>query len=121
VVDADVQKPSALPTPDSFEFFTAWGKKSNWKNDVTVKSIEAFREYNPSSHIHHISPTPLLMTVADNDVLTPTDIALEAYSRALEPKRLHILPGGHFDGYSGPNFEKNSKVQVEFLREYLCS
>jgi hypothetical protein len=38
VVDQDPLKPSALPTPDSYVFFTAWGKKSNWKNDVTVKS-----------------------------------------------------------------------------------
>ncbi|KAE8137302.1 Alpha/Beta hydrolase protein [Aspergillus pseudotamarii] len=121
VVDADVYKPSALPTPDSYEFFTSWGKKSNWKNEVTVKSVEAFREYNPSAHIHHISPAPLLMTVAQNDVLTPTDIALEAFSRALEPKQLHILPGGHFDGYSGPNFEANAGCQTEFLRKYLCS
>ncbi|KAF2232072.1 Esterase/lipase [Viridothelium virens] len=121
VVDADAHKPSALPTPDSFEFFTAWAEKSNWKNEVTVKSIEAFREYNPSAHIHHVSPTPLLMTIAENDTLTPTDISLEAYSRAFEPKRLHILKGGHFDGYSGPNFEKNSMVQAEFLRENLCS
>lgn len=83
-------------------------------------SIEAFREYLPSAHIQHISPTPLLMTVADNDVLTPTDLALEAYSRALEPKRLHLLPGGHFEAYSGPNFEKNAKVQTEFLQTYLC-
>ena len=37
VVDADVHKPSALPTPDSYDFFTAWEKKSNWKNEVTVK------------------------------------------------------------------------------------
>ena len=84
-------------------------------------SIEAFREYNPSAHIHHISPTPLLMTVAENDVLTPSDLALELYSRAREPKQLHILPGGHFDGYSGPNFERNSQVQAEFLRKHLCS
>jgi len=61
------------------------------------------------------------MTVAENDVLTPTDLALEAYSRALEPKQLQLLPGGHFDAYSGPNFEKNSGVQVEFLRKNLCS
>ncbi|KAH0172684.1 Esterase/lipase, partial [Aureobasidium melanogenum] len=121
VVDADPTKQSALPTPDSFRFFTAWAGKSNWKNEVTAKSIEAFREYLPSTHIQHISPTPLLMTVADNDVLTPTDLALEAYSRALEPKRLHLLPGGHFEAYSGPNFEKNAKVQTEFLQTYLCS
>jgi fermentation-respiration switch protein FrsA (DUF1100 family) len=84
-------------------------------------SIEAFREYNPSAHIHKISPTPLLMTVADNDVLTPSDLALEAFSRAREPKRLQILPGGHFEGYSGPNFEKSAGTQVAFLKEYLCS
>lgn len=38
VVDADVSKPSALPTPDSYKFFTEWEGKSNWKNEVTVKS-----------------------------------------------------------------------------------
>lgn len=61
------------------------------------------------------------MTVAANDVLTPTDLALEAYSRAREPKKLQILPGGHFDGYSGPNFERSAGTQAAFLKEYLCS
>jgi fermentation-respiration switch protein FrsA (DUF1100 family) len=61
------------------------------------------------------------MTVAQNDVLTPTDLALEAYSRAREPKQLNILPGGHFDGYSGVNFERNAGTQVEFLKKWLCS
>jgi hypothetical protein len=37
VVDADPMKTSALPTADSYEFFSAWEKKSNWKNDVTVR------------------------------------------------------------------------------------
>lgn len=60
------------------------------------------------------------MTVAQNDVLTPTDLALKAFARALEPKQLHLLPGGHFDGYSGPNFEANAGKQVEFLRDTLC-
>jgi fermentation-respiration switch protein FrsA (DUF1100 family) len=83
--------------------------------------IEAFREYDPSSHIAHIAPTPLLMTVASNDCLTPTDLALKAYAKALEPKELHIIPGGHFDGYSGPNFEKNAGKQVEFLKRTLCA
>jgi fermentation-respiration switch protein FrsA (DUF1100 family) len=121
VVDEDPLKTSALPTPDSYTFFNGWAQKSNWKNEVTLRSLEAFRAWDPSAHIHHISPTPLLMTVADNDVLTPTDIALEAYSRAREPKELHIIPGGHFDGYSGSNFEKNSTKQAEFLKKYLCS
>jgi hypothetical protein len=61
------------------------------------------------------------MTVAQNDVLTPTDLALRAYAQALEPKQLQIIPGGHFDGYAGPNFESNAGVQADFLSKVLCS
>jgi len=121
VVDPDPMKQSALPTAESFQFFSMWGAKSNWKNEVTVRSVEMLRGYNAAAHVHHISPAPLLMTVADNDTLTPTDLALKAYSQALEPKELHLLPGGHFDGYSGPNFEGNAGRQVEFLKKTLCS
>ncbi|UDD60634.1 hypothetical protein AFCA_008024 [Aspergillus flavus] len=30
VVNADVHGPSALPTPNSYDFFMNWAKKSNW-------------------------------------------------------------------------------------------
>jgi fermentation-respiration switch protein FrsA (DUF1100 family) len=61
------------------------------------------------------------MVVASNDVLAPTDITLKAYSKALEPKELHILPGtSHFDGYTGPHFELNAGKQTEFLGRTLC-
>lgn len=89
---------------------------------MTVKSVEMLRANDPSAHIHRIAPTPLLMTVAESDVLTPTDLALEAFSRARKPKQLQILPeAGHFDGYSGPWFESNAGTQTEFLRWTLCS
>lgn len=84
-------------------------------------SVELLRSNEAAAHIYRISPTPLLMTVAENDVLTPTDLAIEAYSRAREPKQLHILPGGHFDAYSGFNFEKNAGCQADFLKRTLCA
>lgn len=71
--------------------------------------------------VHRISPTPLLMTVAENDVLCPTDIALKTYAKAREPKELHILPGGHFDGYTGANSKINAGRQVDFLKKTLCT
>jgi hypothetical protein len=46
--------------------------------------------YNPAANIQLISPTPLLMVVAENDHVTPTDLALTAYERALEAKKLVI-------------------------------
>jgi hypothetical protein len=142
VVDADPLKSSALPTPDSHEFFSAWEKKSNWKNTVTVRSwvldaslesfssltiadrcilqsIELFRGYEPQQLIERISPTPLLMTIAAQDVLTPADLAIGAFARAREPKQLNLLPGGHFEAYSGPLFEQNAGTQVAFLKKWL--
>jgi hypothetical protein len=40
------------------------------------------------------------MVVASSDTVTITDLALAAYRRALEPKRLALIPGGHFDPIS---------------------
>ncbi|OQV09991.1 hypothetical protein CLAIMM_14056 isoform 1 [Cladophialophora immunda] len=111
-----------LPTPDSWEYVSTWIKKLpgvNAKNEVTVRSMEAFRAYNASGYIHHISPTPLLMVVADKDELTPTDIAIEAYSRAREPKQFHLFPGGHYAGYFGEAFDKSTAVQIEFWKKWL--
>ena len=60
------------------------------------------------------------MTVVENDTLMPTDLALTAYAKALEPKELHLLPGGHFSVF-GPNFGKIVERQVDFLKKTLCA
>jgi fermentation-respiration switch protein FrsA (DUF1100 family) len=56
--------------------------------------------------------------VAAGDHLTPTDLALEAYQRAREPKRLVLLPGGHFDAYV-KDFETASGAARDWFREHL--
>ena len=81
-------EPSALPTPDSYEWFTETGQAiaPNWRNEVSLESMEAFLEYNPAANIHRISPTPLLMVVGGNDTLTRTDHASAAASLARTSK-----------------------------------
>lgn len=98
-----------------------WASKSPWKNETTVRSIEALRAYNPAHLIHCISPTPLLMIVQDADVLVPLDLSLRAYAAALEPKELLVLKGGHFEAYTKPNVERSIERQVEFLKGTLCA
>jgi len=39
------------------------------------------------------------MLPAIGDHLTPSEIAIAAFDLAHEPKKLQILPGGHFDAY----------------------
>jgi fermentation-respiration switch protein FrsA (DUF1100 family) len=120
VVDPDPLAVSALPTPDSWEWFGETGKDRapTWSNEVTLRSVEMFMEYEPSAYLERISPTPLLMVVAAGDHLTPTDLALEAYQRAREPKRLVLLPGGHFDAYV-KDFETASGAARDWFREHL--
>lgn len=64
--------------------FTANNKTCLRSGDTTM----------PVAFIKHVSPTSLLTTVALNDAVTSTYLALEAYSVTLEPKQLQILPGG---------------------------
>jgi len=60
------------------------------------------------------------MIVQENDCITSTDLAHKAYAQALEPKKLLLLKGGHFDAYVGENFEISTAQQVDFLQGTLC-
>ncbi len=122
VVAEDPTSPSALPTPDSWAWFTATARTRapSWKNEVTLRSVEMFTEYEPGSYVSFISPTPLLMVVALGDVLAIADLALAAYERALAPKQLVTLAGGHFDAYVD-DFDAASKPAVAWFTQHLVS
>jgi uncharacterized protein len=122
VVAEDPAAPSALPTPDSWKWFTETAKSRapSWKNEVTLRSVEMFTEYEPGSYVSFISPTPLMMVVARGDVLTVADLAFAAFERALEPKRLVALSGGHFDAYV-KDFDAASKPALEWFTRHLAS
>ncbi|MEZ5878660.1 MAG: alpha/beta fold hydrolase [Tepidamorphaceae bacterium] len=120
VVAEDPAAPSALPTPDSWTWFTQTGKTRapSWHNEVTLRSVEMFTEYEPISYAKYVSPTPMMIVVALGDVLTVSDLALEAYEQALGPKRLVTLSGGHFDAYVN-DFEASSGPATEWFVEHL--
>jgi fermentation-respiration switch protein FrsA (DUF1100 family) len=120
VVAEDSTAAAALPTADSWAWFTETGRTraSSWRNEVTLRSVEMFTEYEPGAHIAHISPTPLLMVVALQDHLTVADEALAAYERALHPKQLVTLKGGHFDAYVA-DFDAASGAAAAWFKQHL--
>ncbi|MGH2527967.1 MAG: alpha/beta hydrolase [Actinomycetota bacterium] len=120
VVADDPSAPCALPTPDSAKWFLETGKTRApaWRNEVTLRSVEMFTEYEPGSYISWISPTPLLMVVAAGDHLVQADLALEAFGRAREPKKLVLHAGGHFDAYT-EDFETASGAARDWFLEHL--
>jgi uncharacterized protein len=121
VVSENPAGPAALPTPDSWKFFTEVSRERApaWRNEVTLRSVEMFTEYEPGSYIPFISPTPLLMVVAQEDHLTVADEALAAFERALAPKRLLVLKSGHFDAYVS-GFAESSGAAAAWFREHLA-
>jgi uncharacterized protein len=110
---------------DAWEFFTGrnappedqW-RFRKWRNEITLRSLELYSEYEPGSFVERIAPTPLLMIVGDNDSVCPTDLALAAFNRAHEPKRLELYPGGHFSAYTD-QFERASAAAAAWFTEHL--
>jgi uncharacterized protein len=122
VVADDPATPAALATADSFAWFSEMAETvaPAWRNKVTVRSLEYGFGYEPGDYIARLSPTPLLMIVAKEDRVAVSDLAIRAHARALEPKKLILIPGGHFDAY-GPAFEAAAEAAADWFRVNLPS
>jgi fermentation-respiration switch protein FrsA (DUF1100 family) len=103
IVAEDPAVPASYRAQDAIDFYLQPLPDVAWENMVTVRSTRAARMYEPGVWVGRVSPTPLLMVVALHDTITVTDLALAAFERALEPKRLQLVPGRHFDAYLGGN------------------
>jgi fermentation-respiration switch protein FrsA (DUF1100 family) len=118
VVSGDPSVPAAYRSQDAIDFYLQPIPAGLWGNEITLRSTRAARMYEPGSWVSRVSPTPLLMIVASNDKVTVADLALAAYERALEPKRLSLIPGGHFDPYLD-QFRIAEAAATEWFRKHL--
>jgi uncharacterized protein len=118
IVSADPGAPASYRSQDAIDFYTMPVPDGAWQNTVTVRSTRAARMYEPGAWIARVSPTPLLLVVALSDTVTVTDLALAAYERALEPKKLVTTPGGHFDPYLS-RFATSSTAAGAWFAEHL--
>jgi fermentation-respiration switch protein FrsA (DUF1100 family) len=118
IVSADPSVPASYRSKDAIDFYLQPIPPGIWENSVTSRSTRVARMYEPGIWVPRVSPTPLLMLVALNDTITVTDLALAAYERALEPKKLVTIQGGHFDPYLG-QFPTSSTAAVAWFLEHL--
>ncbi|MGP4015039.1 alpha/beta hydrolase [Saccharopolyspora sp. 5N708] len=120
VVSDDHTVPALFHSSDAIEFHRQAVPKGEWTNTATMRSNRASRMYEPGNWIGRVSPTPLLMIVEMNDTAIPADLQLAAYQKALPPKDLLTLPGGHFDAYL-VHFEQSSGAAREWFRTHLAA
>ena len=115
-------EPCVLSGLESYQSLMAMGEKApNWRNCVTVETLEKIREYDPTNHIRFIAPTPLLIIGAEQDALIPAPLLINVYERANEPKRLLMLPCRHFDVYTVESvFIRVADAATEWFGQHLC-
>lgn len=118
IVSDDPAIAASYRNKDAIDFYLQPIPEGIWENSVTVRSTRAARMYEPGTWVSRVSPTPLLMVVALADTITVTDLALAAYERALEPKKLVTIHGGHFDPYLS-QFHISSAAAIAWFREHL--
>ncbi|MEX3813927.1 alpha/beta hydrolase [Paraburkholderia sp. BR13439] len=118
VASHDTSDPAVYYNKAIVDFYLQDLSEGSWENRITLRSILNARMYEPGHWIDRISPTPLLMVVAKDDTIAPTDLALAAYEKALEPKKLALVEGDHCDPYLD-QFEASSTAALEWFIQYL--
>jgi len=119
-VIAPAGQPAVMPQPEAYEWVTEAAKIApRWENRVTVESLEVGMYYDPADFISVIAPTPLLMVIASDDIITPTAVQKQVFERAGEPKKLVVVPGRHFDPYEGPKHLQYVTPEREWFERYL--
>jgi len=91
-----------------------------WPNRTTLRSLELMATYSPTAFASRITPTPMLMIVADEDEWVPASLQLAAYEAAAEPKELLRLPCKHYDPYT-TYLDESATAACEFLVRHLSA
>ena len=109
---------AAPPGSETEEWVRATSPDGAYANEVTIRSFELLREYEPHTFVDRIAPTPLLMIIAAHDTQTPTAWQQEAYAKADQPKRLVELDCRHYDPYLS-HFEEAAAAARDWFVEHL--
>lgn len=113
-------EPCVLPGQDAYEEYMALNELApNWRNEVTLESLEKMREFDPVSLIHLMAPTALLLIPGEKDSLVPIEAVKATYQRAREPKAISILPITHFEVYHDPWWSKAADLAIDWFKKHL--
>jgi fermentation-respiration switch protein FrsA (DUF1100 family) len=121
VTTSDPTQAAAFPglrTHNYFHSFVSAVPNLKWENKVTVRSLEYLLDFDVSGYASYIAPTPLLMIVSHDDSSTPTDLALEFFQNAREPKELMVIRADHYASYI-EDFANTSAAARDFFVKNL--
>jgi hypothetical protein len=87
---------------------------------IPLEYIDETLSFHPEWVVDKIAPRPLLLIAAGDDRLVPPEDCQSLYEKALEPKKLVVLPGiGHYEVYARPAFDAVMRETIDWLRLHL--
>ena len=113
-------EPCYLPGKEAYDEYMTLVKAPNWRNQITLESLEKMREFDAVSSVQLMSPTALLLVLAEKESLgTPIDANKAIYEKAQPPKDMIILPIRHFEIYREPWLSKSADAAINWFKRYL--
>ncbi|MDP9344610.1 MAG: alpha/beta hydrolase [Actinomycetota bacterium] len=123
--------PRMMPTvgpPGSFAAMTApeaepgvasiTGEGSRWRNEVAARVMLHIAQYRPVARASKVR-CPLFVAICDRDETTPPEPAAKLAEKAPRGELVRY-PIGHFDIYTGEDFERAVADQAAFLNRTLA-
>jgi pimeloyl-ACP methyl ester carboxylesterase len=116
--------PSLLKPIQAFRWFIDYGGRAGtqWVNSVTRMLPATPVPYHPALCAPFVrAPTLLMVAPEDEMVHANYSVARQAYDLIPAPKQWYEIAGGHFGLLYCPSelFEEASRVQAEFLKQWL--
>jgi uncharacterized protein len=109
---------AVMSSPDAEPGFRALNPPGlAWPNEAAARVALRVGAYRPTRKAARVR-CPILFALADDDVITPPDLAAKAAARAPRAE-VRRYPGGHFDPYVGELFERVVADETEFLVRHL--
>src|SRR6266851_2624864 len=103
---------AVMNSPDAEPGFRALNPPGlEWPNEAAARIMLRLGAYRPIRNVAHIA-CPILFVLAEDDVITPPDLAERAAARAPRAE-VRRYPGGHFDPYVGELFERVVSDETE--------
>ncbi len=104
-----------LPLSDAYEGYSSI-ESDSFVNEICARVVLRSHGFNPVKHIKNVA-CPTLIQICDYDSLAPISPETEKELRKYADVKRY--PIGHFDIYSGDNFEKAISDQLEFFKRTL--
>lgn len=109
---------AAMTAPEAQPGFAAiTGDDSRWRNEVAARVMLRIAQYRPVTKAADVR-CPLFVAVCDRDETTPPKAAGRMAEKAPRGELVRY-PIGHFDVYTGTDFERAVSDQVAFLTRVL--